>query len=243
MYVIAENLNASDPDVQAALAAGDRRWIEERTRALVGRGCDAVDVNAGTFGRSEPEVLEWLAEVVEAVTELPLALDSASPDVLTRVGRGRRRAPIFNSIDVDDFVQGTLTLDLGRPDTRLVVQLRRGARLPRSLDDRLEWTREVLDGLDARSLAVERIFVDAVMLPWGDDLEAGRELFEFVEQAGRRWPGLHTLVGLSNVSYGHRDPIRLHALWLDGLARAGLGAVLLDVLDPTCMAIARRELG
>ena len=240
LYVIAENLNASDPVVHAALAAGDRRWIEERARALVARGCDAIDVNAGTFGRSESDVLVWLAEVVEAVAELPLAIDSADASIVARAGLHRRQPPILNSIDVDSFVGADVPAAFEREGARLVVQLRRATTLPRTLDDRLLWTDAVLAAAAVRSIDVDRLLLDAVMLPWGDDLEAGRDLLDFVAEAHRRWPDLRTLVGLSNVSYGHSDAPRLHALWLDRLAHDGLGAALFDVLDPTCVAIARR---
>lgn len=240
MYVIAENLNSSDPAVHAALAAGDRRWIETRVRALVARGCDALDINAGTFGASEREVLGWLAEVVEPLSELPLSIDSARPQIVESVARERRSPPILNSIDVDEFVRGTLAPASAREGTRLVVQLRRGRQLPVSIEDRLAWTELVEQGAAAQGVALERIFLDAVMLPWGDDFAAGRGLREFVRCLARTTPTLRTLVGLSNVSYGHAEPLRLHAAWLDRLGSDGLGAVLLDALDPTCMAIARR---
>lgn len=240
MLVIAENLNASDPVMHAAIAAGERRWFEDRARTLAARGCDAIDVNAGTFGSSEAEVLEWLAEIVEAAVTLPLSIDSSRPDVIARVAQGRRVAPILNSLDVDTVLASALPGALARSDTRLIVQLRRGRRLPTGCAERMEWTELAVEHLHEQGVAPQRLMIDAVMLPWGSRAEAGAELVEFVEVARRIWPELVTLVGLSNVSYGHARAPELHASWLDRLQRAGLGAVLLDVLDPVCMAIARR---
>lgn len=240
MFVIAENLNASDPVVHAALAAGERRWIEERARMLAARGCDAIDVNAGTFGRSEIEVLGWMAEVVETAVEVPLCIDSARAEIVARVAERRRLAPVLNSLDVDAVLGGVLPSAFAREGSRLIVQLRRGQRLPRGHADRMEWTELVVEALAGQGIGHERIFLDVVMLPWGADEEAASELLEFVRSARRTWPDLSTLVGLSNVSYGHARAQELHATWLDRLQRAGLGAALFDALDATCMAIARR---
>ena len=242
MYVVAQNLNSSDPEVHAALAAGDRRWLEERARTLAARGCDALDVNAGSFASSEFEVLNWALEVVEAVVDLPLAVDSADLQVLARAATGRRHAPLLNSVDLvalESLDDGPLGALVDREGSLLVVQLRRGAELPDSADLRLRWAERAVELLARRSIDPTRVLLDAVMLPWGGDLGAGRGLLDFVAEAGRRWPSLRTLVGLSNVSYGHGEPRALHEQWLRVLKERGLGAVLLDALDPTVLHIAR----
>ncbi len=236
--LIADHLNSSDPDVHAALAAGDRAWLEARLREIENAGLDAVDLNAGTLLGGEPEVLEWMVEITRARTRLPIFLDSADPKVLLRVGR--RPGVVWNSWPADHRPSGAEVEALLDTGAGLVLQLRRGRSLPRGAADRLEWAECALDRLDALGLSTGRpLFLDGVLLPWGEDLPAGRGLLEFVEEAAHRWPDCRTLVGLSNAGYGHPDPAQCCRRWWTALRARGLGAALLDPRDRRLLALAR----
>ena len=52
-------------------------------------GATWIDVNAGTSPEREPDDLVWLVRTVQAVTELPLSIDTANPKALARGPRGR----------------------------------------------------------------------------------------------------------------------------------------------------------
>ena len=64
-------------------------------------GADYIDVNAGTFLAQKAEKLAWIIDAVQAVTDVPLSLDSASPDVLESVLPKIRPRPMINSITLE----------------------------------------------------------------------------------------------------------------------------------------------
>ncbi len=233
MFVIADPLTTTDAEVGGAVASGDRRWLEVRARALAAAGADAIDVNASSMGSAEADVLLWMAEVVEAVTDLPLSLDGPDPAALLRCARGRRAPVVLNSWPADAVFDETLVDVLQRPGSRLVVQLRHGRTLPAGAEDRRAWAEDAVERFARAGLDPSSLLIDAVALPWGTDVAAGRGLLEFVAAWAHDHPEIPTLVGLGNVGHGAADPAEARRTWLELLAAAGLGAVLLDPRDRT----------
>jgi len=236
MILIAETFNAGTTPVRAALQAGDRGWVEVSLRRQLAAGVDLVECNASGFG-DEEAILRWLVETVEPASPVPLSLDSADPQVLAAVATGRRRPPLLNSVDATGIAAPLA--DAVRAGASIVVQLRRGDQLPRGCDDRLRLAEAALAAADRQGLPRERIWIDPGLLPWGDDVDAGRPLLAFLESFPRDPHGARTLVGLSNVSWGHPDRRRVNRDWLRRLRDAGLGGAILDPFDRDLLEVAR----
>lgn len=233
MYVIADNLTTTDPDVFGAATGGDRRWLEVRARQLVEAGADAIDLNASSLEGAEAHVLDWMAEIVEAVVEVPLSIDGPDLSTIVPIAGRRRCASIVNSWSVDRPIDDLLLAHAERPGTRVVVQLRDGERLPADARDRLAWAARARQQWEEHGIGADRLIFDMVALPWGADLAAGRGLLEAVAALSADQPELVTLVGLGNFGYGAADPLDAQRSWLAVLREAGLGAVLLDPTQPT----------
>lgn len=232
--VVAQNLHSASRGVARALHDRDQAWLRKLTRELDLLSIDALDVGVGgpdcAMSR-EAEVLAWFVDLVGAESSLELFLDSARISVLTEVAGRSARPCSFNSIrDVENLTEKQLEVLRASTGT-VVVQLAPGGRLPEGLDDRLRWAERSLEIAAGRGLVGERIWIDPVCLPWGDDVEAGRGLLEFLESAGARWPEHRCILGLSNVGWGHADRRRLHRQWLARFLDRGLGAVILDAFD------------
>lgn len=230
--LIAQNLNSSDPAVAAALAAGDATWLRECARRIESTGVDFIDCNAGVLGEAEADVLNWMVQILEPMLRTPLSLDSADPAVLVGAAEHSNRPVLVNSLPVDFEWSPGLAAILAGTRNRVVLSLRRGRSLPPDADTRWSWAEECVRRLIELGVAEENILVDAIALPWGDDLESGRGMIDFVE----RWSGSKrtsgTLVGLGNIGYGHPEAVRIHQEWLDRLVNVGLSAALIDAFEP-----------
>ena len=236
MILIAETFNAGSPTVRAALQAGDRGWVEASLRRQVQTGVDYIECNASGFGPAEADILRWLVEIVEVAADVPVSVDSADPSLLAQLARGRRRPSLLNAIDATGIPPAIAAAV--RDGAQLVIQLRKGARLP-GTGEREAWAEEILTELARQDLPPASIFLDPVLLPWGADLDAGAPLLAFLDwcRSDPRHP--QTLVGLSNVSWGHADRRRVHRQWLPRLRTAGLDAAILDPFDSALVAAAR----
>jgi len=235
--LIAQNLNSSDPAVAAALAGGDAAWVRECARRLESTGVDLIDCNAGALGQAEGDVLRWLVQTIEPMVRTQLSLDSADARVLVAAAKNRSRPVLLNSLALDFVWSQDLAGILVGTANRVVLSLRRGRNLPSTAGMRWDWAMTGVGRLVDLGVPVESIFVDAIALPWGDDLESGRAMLEFIE----RWSGggcrAGTLVGLGNIGFGHREAVRIHREWMERLVNVGLSAALVDAFEPGLRSI------
>ena len=235
--LVAQNLNASDPAVRACLSAGDADWLRRTARRIATTGVDLVDCNAGTFGRDEAALLGWMAEQVAPLVGRPLSLDSADPEVLVAVASTRRGPLLLNSLPVDFDASPELRAVLADPEREVVLSLRRASGLPPDAATRRAWALEGLGRLEAMGVDPSRVLVDAIALPFGDDVDAGRVVLDFVEDWARSGNRAGTLVGLGNFGHGHPEAVRIHREWLVRLRDAGIDAALVDAFEPGLRAL------
>ena len=83
MIVIGEKINATRKAVAVAIQARDEDYIISTAAAQVEAGADYLDVNGGD-PTAEVEVanMEWLVKLVQANADVPLCIDSASPQAM-----------------------------------------------------------------------------------------------------------------------------------------------------------------
>jgi len=203
MIIIGEKINATRKAIAAALEARDAEHIVRTAREQAEAGADYVDVNGGDArsGR-EVENMAWLMDVVQATTDLPVAVDSADP-AAARLGlKTAKRKPILNSISLesDRLAEGLAVA--GEFDCMVVGLLMSDAGTPCGVDDRMANTRTLVEGLTGAGKKVDEIIIDPCFLPVSADAASGRAIVDAIAAIRREWPEIHIAGGLSNISYG-----------------------------------------
>ena len=98
--VVGERINPTGKKrLQQALREGDSAYPCTQAVAQAEAGAQILDVNAGLPGIDEAATLERLVRDLQAVTDLPLQLDSSSPEALSRALRIYNGKPIVNSVN------------------------------------------------------------------------------------------------------------------------------------------------
>ena len=93
--VVGERINPTGKKrLQQALREGDSSYPCAQAVAQAEAGAEVLDVNAGLPGINEPATLEQLVRDLQAVTDLPLQLDSSNPDALSHALRIYNGKPI-----------------------------------------------------------------------------------------------------------------------------------------------------
>jgi len=238
MLIIGELINCTRKKVGAAAAARDAAVIREVALRQAAAGAAYLDVNGGLPGQ-EPEVLRWLVEVVQEVTDLPLCLDSSDPAAFRAALPRCRRTPMISSITAEPERFAHI-LPLVREYGARVVALAMGsAATPTGVADRVENAARLVDELTAAGVPLADIYVDPCVLPLSVDTTQGAAVAEAIAEVRLRYPGVHTTVGLSNVSFGL--PLRklLNQSFLALLIARGLDSAIADPCDRQLMAVAR----
>jgi len=235
MLVIGELINATRKKVGAAIEKRDADVIRDLAHRQAQAGADVIDVNGGLPGR-EAESLEWLIGVVQEVTNLPLSIDSSDPEAVRRAIPLCKKRPLVNSItDVAESSDGLLHI-LKEHRPRVIALCMSPAGTPSGVDDRFQTASRLVQRLTGIGIERNDIFVDPCVLPISTGSEQGPAVLEAISRIMKEFPGVHTSVGLSNVSFG--VPVRklMNEVFLMLLLARGLDAAILDPCDRQLMA-------
>ena len=98
--IIGERINPTGKKkLQAALREGDSGYVLNEALKQEEAGAHILDVNVGLPGLDEPAVLTQTVEAIQAVTGLPLQLDSSDPVAMERALRRYNGKPLINSVN------------------------------------------------------------------------------------------------------------------------------------------------
>lgn len=237
MLIVGERINASRKAIRAALEQFDAEPIRREARLQTEAGAHFIDVNGGTFPGREPEMLAWLVDVAQSVTDRPLCLDSTDPDALAAaLPRMVARPPMINSITLETERFARM-LPLVRDHGAKIVALCQGVGgLADTVQSKVEAASRLVERLTAGGIALGDIYVDPLVFPVATDSGAGAAAIAAISEIMRSFPGVHTICGLTNISHGLPARKLLNRSFLVAAMSAGLDAAILDPLDRELMA-------
>ncbi len=232
MLIVAERINASRKAIRAALEAMDAEAIQHEARAQDAAGAHYIDVNGGTFPGREPELLAWLVDKVQAVTAKPLCLDSADPGALAAaLPKVKCATPMINSINLERERYARI-LPLALEHRAKLIALCQGEDLPAATaEHKVALASQLVERLTRAGIALDDIYVDPLVFPLGTDSQSAQATIAAIGTIMERFPGVHTICGLTNVSFGM--PVRklINRTFLVGAMSRGLDAAILDPTD------------
>jgi len=205
MIIIGEKINATRKAVAAALADRDEQFIIDTAVAQGQAGADYIDLNGGDprEGR-EARNMEWLVNLVQAHTDVPVAIDSANPEAmdvgLSLVKEGVK--PILNSISLEtDSLDKRLEI-LAKYDCMVIGLVMSDDGPPQGVDDRVERTGMLIEKFQACGRKTGDIIIDPCFFPVSADGACGRAVIDAIAAIHNNWPEIHIGGGCSNISYG-----------------------------------------
>ena len=98
MLIIGEKINGSIPSCAKAIAARDSEAIKKLAIAQTEGGATFIDCCASVDTNVEVETLKWMIDCIQEVTDLPIAVDSPSPEVISEAYKFCKRPGLLNSV-------------------------------------------------------------------------------------------------------------------------------------------------
>jgi len=243
MILIGENLNVISQTLGPALKEKNAGPIEEMAKAETAAGIDLIDLNIGPARRGGDELMSWVVNTVQAVTDKMLSLDTTNLDAM-EAGLAIRKGPVLiNSVSLQ-----TSRIDRGlelanKFNADVIGLLWSNEGMPRDVNERAMHTVDFVYKANAAGVPNEKIWIDPIASPVSVEINQVKACVEFMAMLGEIAPGCKSTVGLSNVSNGAPDKLRcwLNRTYLIMLMRYGLYSAIVDAFDKDLMAIARGE--
>lgn len=236
MIIIGELINSTRKPVAAAIESRDAEVIRKLAREQAEHPIQYIDVNAGAFERKESEYLQWLVQEVQKEVELPCCIDSPNPQALEAGISVHRGIAMVNSISLEKKrAEGLLPVIAGT-DLKVVGLCMSDSGMPRTAEDRVRVADTLVNLLVKNNVKLTNIFIDPLVQPVSTDPTFGHEFLAAVEKIMMLFPGIHTICGLSNVSFGL--PLRkfLNQTFMAMAMAKGLDAAIMNPLDQSMMA-------
>lgn len=236
MVIVGELINASRKKIGAAIEAGDAEYIKQVATDQAQAGADYIDVNAGIFVGKEAEYLEWLVKTVQAAVEVPCCLDSPDPEAIEAALKVHQGTPMINSISLEKERYDALLPVVAGTDLKVVALCMSDDGMPETADQRMAIADKLVNGLVKENVPVENIYVDPLVQPVATNSSYALEFVEAVERIMTGFPGIHTVCGLSNVSYGLPERKFLNQTFVVMAISKGLDGAIINPLDQKMMA-------
>ncbi len=236
MIIIGELINASRKAIGAAIEAQDTDAIQQVAKDQSEAGADFIDVNAGIFVGKEPQYLKWLVQTVQEVTDTPCAIDSPDPAAIEAALNVHKGIPMINSISLEKERYDNLMPIVAGTDMKVIALCMSDEGMPQTVDDRLKIAEKLVNGLVQNNVSIENIFVDPLVQPLSVNDLFGLEFLNAIELIMKRFEGVHTACGLSNISYGLPARKFMNQTFMAMAIARGLDGAIVNPLDKKMMA-------
>ena len=200
--VIGERINPTGKKrFQQALRENDIDYIVARGIEQQDAGADLLDVNVGLPGIDEPEMMSRVVKALQAVVDLPLQIDSSDPAAIEAGLRAVNGKAIVNSVNGKAEVLHSI-LPICRKYGAAVVGLCMDENgIPQTWQERVAIAKRILDAALAAGIPKEDVLIDCLTLTVSAQQEQAAETLKAL-RAVREELGLHTVLGVSNISFG-----------------------------------------
>jgi cobalamin-dependent methionine synthase I len=237
MLIIAERINSSRKAIAKAIADGDRAFIQAEAKSQASAGANYIDVNAGTFVGEEAAKLKWIVEAVQEATELPLCIDSPDPEVIRAMLPLVKKTPMINSITLEPSrLEGVLPLVL-EYRTKVIALCQSEQAMSETADQKVDLARQLVEKLTGAGVPRDDIYIDPLVYPLSTNPQSAAATLEAVAEIMRTFPGVHTVCGLTNVSYGLPARKVVNRAFLAAAIAHGLDAAIIDPTDKLLFAM------
>jgi 5-methyltetrahydrofolate--homocysteine methyltransferase len=198
-------------------------------------GAQILDVNAGLPEIDEPATLVRLVEELQGITSLPLQIDSADPLAIEAAVRVYPGKPIINSTNGKREVLDAV-LPLARHYGCAIVGLALDEDgIPPTAQGRLSVARRIVDACDKQGIPRSDVLIDCLTMAVSTNQQAARAILDAVRLVKQELPGVRTVLGVSNISFGLPYRELLNATFLTAAFEAGLDLAIMNPLSQRFM--------
>ena len=235
MIIVGEKINTSRKSIEEAVRKRDAAFIAKVAREQAEAGANYIDVNAGTFLEEEVDYLCWLVETVQSEVDIPLTLDSPNPAAIAEAIKRHKGEPMINSISLEeDRFKSLLPVITSQP-CRVVALCMSETSMPTTTEERVQVGSELIKKLTGEGFPLEKIYVDPLIQPVSVDTNMGAAALGAIDKIMKDFPGVNTICGLSNISFGLPERRVINRNFLALCLAYGLSAVILDPTDQSLM--------
>lgn len=233
--IIGERINPTGKaKLKAALRENDTAYILSEAAAQLDAGADLLDVNTGLPGIDEPEVLKNTICALQEITDCPLQIDTSDVNALERSLRIYNGKALINSVNGKQEVMDAVFPLAKKYGGVTVALLLDENGIPETVEGRISVARKIISRAAEYGIEKKDLIFDALCTTVSTDKNAARVTLDTVKYL-RSELGVHTILGVSNISFGLPGRELINSTFLTLALENGLSAAIMNPLSERMM--------
>lgn len=234
VVMIGERINPTGRKKLAeSLEKGDMRLVQAEALTQVAAGAQVLDVNMGASGTDEKALMiEALAALAE-ITDVPLCIDSAKPDVLAAGLEVYQGKALVNSVNGEEAKLKEVLPLVAQHKAAVVGLTMDDNGIPLDVTTRLTIAEKIVNEAAKLGIPLEDIVIDPLAMAVASSDKAGMSALQALQEVRSKF-GVNQTIVASNVSFGLPDRPFINSVFLSMAMICGLTG---PITDPTVWVV------
>ena len=227
VVLIGERINPTGKSkLKAALRENNLNYLVTEAIGQEEKGAHMLDVNVGLPEINESEMLVNAIKEIQAVTSLPLQIDTSDIEALEKAMRIYNGKPLVNSVNGKKENMNSV-LPLVKKYGGVVIALTLDENgIPNTAEGRVEIAKRIIEKAKEYGIDKKDIIVDPLCLTVSSDKNAPSITLRSIKLLKEM--GVKTSLGISNVSFGLPSRDYVNSVFFAHALSKGLDAVIMN---------------
>ncbi|HVF07113.1 MAG TPA: dihydropteroate synthase [Actinomycetota bacterium] len=228
--IIGERINPTGrAQLTEELKVMDVTTVRRDALAQVQAGAAVLDLNAGIPGFDEPAMLAAVVQAVHEVVDVPLCIDSSTPEALEAAVPLAQGKVLINSVTAEEHSLERLLPLVARFGAAVIGMANDEEGISMDPLARLAAARKIVERAADHGIDRADVIIDPLTMPIGAAGDAATAMFETVRLI-RDELGVNVSCGASNISFGMPDRQGIDAAFLTMAAMVGMNVAITNPL-------------
>ena len=237
MIIIGEKINGAIPSVAQAIAEKDEGHIKNLAITQSEAGSSFIDVCASTDVSIELETMKWLIDLVQEVTDTPIAVDSPDGEICAKSIEFCKRPGLINSVSMEgDKIEKVFPL-IADTKWECAALLCDDTGIPQSGEQRLKVFADIMEQAKEYKIDPSRLHIDPLVEMLCTSEDGINTVIEVIKEIKRQYPTIHVTGGASNISFNLPARKFVNQAFLVVAMWAGMDSAIINPLHKHMMGL------
>lgn len=237
--IIGERINPTGKKGFAAeLREGKVGYIRREAVEQLAAGATLLDVNVGTPGIDEPAAMERAIFTVTGAVQVPLVIDSSSPEALELGLKAADGKVLVNSVSGERRSLERVLPLVKKYGAAVIGLALDETGIPPTADERCAVAGRIITAAEAFGIPRNNVVIDCLTLTVSAEQKRALETIKAVQKVKANF-GVTTVLGVSNISFGLPSRPLISSTFFTMAIAAGLDAAIINPKEAPMMAVFR----
>ncbi|MDP4128017.1 MAG: methyltetrahydrofolate cobalamin methyltransferase [Bacillota bacterium] len=237
MIIIGEKINGAIPSVAKAIAAKDADFIKNLAKAQSEAGAAFIDVCASVDVNVELETMKWLIDLVQEVTDTPIAIDSPNPRICAEAMKFCKKPGLINSVSMEGDKIDVIFPLIADTKWDCAALLCDETGIPQDAEKRLKVFAEVMKKAKEYNIDPSRLHIDPLVQMLCTSEDGIISVVEVIKEIKKQYPQIHVTGGASNISFNLPARKLVNQAFIVLAMNAGMDSAIIDPLNRDMMGM------